>query len=87
MAEYQRRGSPLTHAAWSIHEVSIFMKTYIHGKDRSADLGAYSYFFSKGTSKQAAPMPDFIKRMDVTQSSTLDTVEHPTPEEPRRGLY
>ena len=80
LAEYHRRGCPLTHTAWSIFEVSIFMKTYIRGKDRNADLGAYSYFFGKGTRKQPATMPDFLKQMDIARYSADDDDEHPTPQ-------
>ena len=83
MKEYERRGCPLRKTAWGIQNVCRFMKVYLQDKERGQDLGAYGYFFSRGTTMEPSPMPEFIARMDKGLFARDDAAKMHVPEDNR----
>ena len=79
MAEYTRRGCPLSRAAWGIAQVCKFMRIYMVNKVRCSDIGAHGYFFAKGSHARPAPMPEFIKMQELQAHKNASIPEKPIP--------
>lgn len=79
VTEYMRRGCPLSRTAWGISQVSKFMRVYMVNKSRCSDIGAYGYFFVKGSHARPAPMPEFISVQELQAQKDASIPQKPIP--------